>query len=169
MSDRSDLVRDIIAAAGGEVVGRIRMQKIAYLLDRLGMKVGLDFAYHHYGPYSEEITIALERARWLDKSIDEEERPSQSGYYSIFRSKNGAAGRPEQLGRLGGDRAAEMIELINGETSVVAELAATIYWLQEEEQVEDWRTELRRRKPVKATVDNVAKAEALLEGLGAKI
>lgn len=165
MTDRSDLIRDIVAAAGGEVVGRIRMQKIAYLLDRLGMNAGLDFSYHHYGPYSEDVTIALERAKWADKFIDEEERPSQSGYYSIFRSTNGAAARPEQVGELTGDRAAAMIDRIKRETSVVAELAATIHWLREEEQVEDWRIELKRRKPIKATDDNIEKAERLLEDI----
>ena len=37
------LVADIVAAAGGRLVSRIRLQKIAYLLDQLGAKSGQGF------------------------------------------------------------------------------------------------------------------------------
>jgi hypothetical protein len=34
------VVADIVAAAGGRLVSRIRLQKLAYLLDQLGAKSG---------------------------------------------------------------------------------------------------------------------------------
>ena len=48
---------------------------------------------------------------------------------------------------------------------MIAELAATIHWLKERERIEDWKTELKRRKPTKATEDNIDKAFKLLSDL----
>jgi uncharacterized protein YwgA len=48
------LVRD----AGGRIVGRTRLQKVAYLLTVTGLEEGFAFAYKHYGPYSEELATA---------------------------------------------------------------------------------------------------------------
>ena len=51
-NEPEDRVADIVVAAGGRLVSRVRLQKVAYLLDKLGAKSGFSFAYHHFGPYS---------------------------------------------------------------------------------------------------------------------
>ncbi len=48
-------VAAIIRDAGGEVVGRTRLQKTAYLLDVAGYGDGFEFRYRHFGPYSDEV------------------------------------------------------------------------------------------------------------------
>jgi hypothetical protein len=50
----------------------------------------------------------------------------------------------------------------------VLELAATIDWLASQEQVSDWRSELVRRKGVKAERSRVERAERLLHDLNMK-
>jgi hypothetical protein len=40
MTEREDIVSAVIAAAGGELIGRVRLQKTVYLLDRLGLDSG---------------------------------------------------------------------------------------------------------------------------------
>jgi uncharacterized protein YwgA len=57
------LVKAVFQAADGEIVGRIRIQKIFYLLEQLGMGGGIWFSYHHYGPYSEELSLAMSTRR----------------------------------------------------------------------------------------------------------
>ena len=63
MTTPDNLIAEVLAAAGGEIVGRIRLQKIFYLLDQMGMASGLVFHYHHYGPYSLHLDNALDPAQ----------------------------------------------------------------------------------------------------------
>ena len=50
MQEREKAVADIVAATGGRLVSRVRLQKLAYLLDQLGARSGFNYIYHHYGP-----------------------------------------------------------------------------------------------------------------------
>lgn len=50
-------------------------------------------------------------------------------------------------------------------TTVILELAATINWIRTRERVADWRSEVRVRKPLKATEPNLRRAQALLDDL----
>ena len=52
----------VVEQAGGEVRGKVRLQKLVYLLSQIGVNTGYTFAYHHYGPYSEQLTEAVEDA-----------------------------------------------------------------------------------------------------------
>jgi hypothetical protein len=51
-------------------------------------------------------------------------------------------------------------------SATVLELAATIHWLAFIEEIEDWRSELRRRKGVKTEQGRADSALALLGELG---
>ena len=52
MIDRhTSLLAALLHAAGAEIIGAIRLQKIVYLLEQLGMGGEFWFSYHHYGPY----------------------------------------------------------------------------------------------------------------------
>ena len=43
MKEREDIVAAVVEAAGGTLIGRVRLQKAVYLLDRLGLESGLSF------------------------------------------------------------------------------------------------------------------------------
>lgn len=53
-----DTVLLIVAANGGEVEGRTRMQKLAYFAG-LGLRASLEHRVHYYGPYSSRVEDAL--------------------------------------------------------------------------------------------------------------
>jgi len=166
MSQRENLIRDVLFAAGGSIVGRIRIQKVFYLLNQLGLKGDFRFSYHHYGPYSEDLSQAIDRAHYLDKSIKEIEKDTTDGRasYSIFElAKNEDA--PAKVGALELEAAQGLIATMKSATSVVIELAATIHWLREKEKVGNWRAELKRRKPSKADDATIDKALTLLKQL----
>ncbi len=167
MRQHKGLIKDILSASGGEIIGRIRMQKIVYLLEQCGLGAGFDFSYHHYGPYSEELTTAIERARFLEKSVSEESFPvsDTGGFYSVYTLSGRQKTEPEGVGDLDIAHAKKAVERIKKESSMIAELAATIHWLKKRERVEDWRKELKRRKPTKATGENIDKAIKLLSDL----
>lgn len=165
MSGERSLLPDILRAADGKIVGRIRMQKIVYLLEQMGMKSGFRFSYHHYGPYSEELASALDVARLFDGEINEEEERVDWGAYSVFTLADSNRPIPGKIGALDWEQVRSAITAMKAETSVVIELAATIHWLKHKENVDDWRTELKVRKPNKADNLRITKAETLLRTL----
>ena len=55
-------VAGIVRDAGSRIVGRTRLQKVAYLLSVTGLEDGLPFVYKHYGPYSEDLATAARDA-----------------------------------------------------------------------------------------------------------
>jgi hypothetical protein len=85
----------LIQAAGGEVVGKIRLQKEVYLLDQIGLQSGFPFEYHHYGPYSEMLAEQVEDDivfRRLDAIPNR--RMSDGVPYVIYRASRPGNGDP---------------------------------------------------------------------------
>ena len=164
-----------VALNGGELIGRTRLQKTIYLLDRCGAEFGLPFEYCRYGPYSFELVGGLNDAL-ADERIDVEERPGRHKVrYAVFRTD---AERPETLGNLPADRAVSLLGRMKYVSDFVLELAATVVFLRDE-----WHyfgkdkvvaanamgaavEETKRRKALKATPDRLEKALALLRDLG---
>ena len=100
MKEREDVVAAVLAAAGGELTGRVRLQKAVYLMDRLGLESGFSFDYHHYGPFSRDLDNATADAKAFGLVEEEfERRQSDGATYSIFRLKGQP--KPEAYGRLG--------------------------------------------------------------------
>jgi hypothetical protein len=84
---------EIVRDAGGLIVGRTKLQKVAYLLELAGLGEGFDFRYRHYGPYSEDLATAIHVAGAFD-FVTEEERPANwGGTYSIYRATSAAGER----------------------------------------------------------------------------
>jgi uncharacterized protein len=157
------LIEEVFEASDGLIVGRIRLQKIFYLLEQLGLKSGLRFSYHHYGPYSEELSHNLVIAEIIDGIIIEETASTAFGAtYSIYKSAKSPVEPVRTVGEIPVDTARSVLEIMKRSTSVVIELAATIYWLKHEEKVDDWKIELKNRKPGKATEANMSVALKLL-------
>lgn len=165
MKDRTELISLVMDAADGEVVGKIRMQKIFYLLEQLGLNADLPFSYHHYGPYSEDLARSLDYAEVVDNALREEPRHTASGSTFIAYLLQKPAPLSEKIGNMQKQVAKNYITEMKKETSVVIELSATIHWLKNKEKITDWQTELKRRKTSKAEPALVSRAEALLEKL----
>ena len=160
-------VADIVSAAGGRLVSRIRLQKIAYLLDSLGGKSGFGYVYHHYGPYSRDLDSAILDAEAFELVEEKfEYRRVDGARYSIFESKPAEHAHKfsylvdEKLRKVAG-------ELAQIDTTVL-ELAATAHWLSEEELIADWKKEIVRRKGSKTADGRLEKAIDLLRHVGLK-
>jgi uncharacterized protein YwgA len=164
MTDAEQLVAEVVSLAGGKVAGRVRLQKIFYLLDQLGLKSGLRYAYHHYGPYSSDLTEAISDAIAF-KMIDERTERRRDGVgYSVYST---CRDRPaKSLGSL--DLSVAQIALLKMQpaSATVLELAATAHWLKHMEKLENWKAELVRRKGVKTESGRTEAALSLLSELG---
>ncbi len=165
MTDNTEKVALVLQAAEGQIVGRIRFQKIFYLLEQLDIRSGFDFSYHHYGPYSEDLSIAIDRTSLVDGLIKEVKKEAGDYYYSVYSSQS-HIDPPNQIGGLTWEKVCEYVRTMKAESSMVLEIAATIHWLQLKEKVADWKTELKNRKGSKAEDSRIEKALNLLGQLG---
>jgi hypothetical protein len=139
-----------IRNAGGVLVGRTRLQKVAYLTQLAGLSNGLRFAYRHYGPFSDDLAHGIEIASALGIVREEEQQAAWGGWYSIYRTECG----PEP----GAEERAAFVQRASEIGAIEVELAATAAFLSQHEHVSDPWAETARRKPEKAAGGRLAKA-----------
>jgi len=158
-------IADIVNAVGGRLVSRIRLQKIAYLLDQLGAESGFDYTYHHYGPYSRDLDSAILDAEAFDLIKEGfAYRQSDGARYSIFSYEDDP--NTYEFSYLHDERLRHVAKRMAAVNVTVLELAATAHWLAEYEKVGDWKTEIRRRKGSKTEGGRLDEATNLLAEIG---
>jgi hypothetical protein len=146
-----DRITRIVRDAGGRIVGRTRMQKVAFLLEITGLGEGFRFEYKHYGPYSEELTDAAKMAASFGLLVVSEHQTSWGGWYSTYETREGGT-----IASV--DRAALASEAIKLD-SLDLELAATAAYLAFEGYDDPW-LETEKRKPEKSADGRLERAKA---------
>ena len=141
----------IIQDAGGELVGRTRLQKVTYLAQLAGFRHEFNFEYRHYGPFSEDLAVGMEIASALGPVKEEECQAEWGGRYSIYRLR-------KPLPPANADRSA-FIQRAKKIGAIELELAATAAFLFAAENVADPWAETARRKPEKAAHGRLEKAK----------
>jgi len=159
-------VPSLIQAAGGEIVGKIRLQKVVYLLDQMGLQSGFSFDYHHYGPYSEMLAEQVDDDVIFGRLTASKGRRVRDGVpYVIYKASS--RGNGERLDtHLSADRIHKALIDMQNRSATELELAATIHWLAFAENQKDWRGELVRRKGAKTQDGRDKQALDLLKSLG---
>lgn len=165
MRDQTELVVALIAANGGEIVGKTRLQKTVYLLDACGLNSEFEFEYHNFGPFSSDLALETDAAISLGL-IKSEKRPGfHEVPYTVFTSVPGVTVKDIDAFKISDPQ--EKLELLEQYSAIVLELASSLQYLKEKigdrGEIEHWVTRL---KPLKATPERLAKSWALLEGLG---
>ncbi|QTN97843.1 hypothetical protein J8E27_06020 [Brucella sp. 458] len=145
----------ILRAAGGSVVGRTKFQKIAYLLTAAGFEDEFVFEYKHYGPYSEELSTALEFANLLSIIHEEKRATNWGGRYSIYSVANGEEEH---------DNRTRLARMAKNADAILLELAATALFLKKNGVDAPW-DETERRKPEKSTDGRLDQAKQLYQRL----
>ena len=88
MVDTYDFVHLALLAVGGEIRGKTKLQKTVYFLGVLtGQLDVLGYRPHFYGPYSDEVTDAIERLKalgFVDENIRGGGAVNQLGF-EVFR------------------------------------------------------------------------------------
>lgn len=135
----------IVDGAGGQLIGRTRLQKVACLATLAGFLDEFAFEYRHYGPYSEELAGSMEIAAALGFVQEQEAKAEWGGWYSIYRTT-------EQTPReVDAERARFLVEAARI-SPIQLELAATAAFLHATEGLDAkaaW-AETEARKPDKA-------------------
>lgn len=147
----------IIRDAGGSLVGRTRLQKVAYLVQLAGFGDEFDFEYRHYGPFSEDLARGIDIATAFGQVKEVEKQAAWGGRYSVFSLNEPAD--PTDRGR------AAFVQKAKEVNAVELELAATAAFLYVVEKKADPWTETSRRKPEKAKDGRLDRAKAAYEAL----
>ena len=152
LQESIDEIVDIVACAGGELIGRTRLQKTVFLLSSMGLSERkFHFSYKHYGPFSDSLASMADIAQLFGGLEEVQQRSSWGGTYSVFRTKakqrNGSSAARLQV-----------IEISKNANAIDLELAATAAFLASEGCEDPW-AETASRKPEKR--DRIATAKAL--------
>lgn len=159
-------VPSLVLAAGGEIVGKIRLQKVVYLLDQMGLDSGFSYEYFHYGPYSEDLAEQVEDDVVFGYLAANKRRRVSDGVPYVSYSAE-SSGEGESLGtHMPTGRVHSALVEMQRRSATVLELAATIHWLATIEGISDWKTELIRRKGSKTHNGRDGQALDLLRILG---
>ena len=126
----------LVAASDGKVDHRIRIQKEAFLIQWLGLPLFEDvhFTYHHFGPYSRELSEVLHEAvtsGLLEEHVDQVEGVTKYAYELTRRGAELVQRSPVS------DSLAEVVRGLNQDPWRALELAATALYLQAEESLDD--------------------------------
>jgi len=155
--DYAQRAAEIVRDAGGHIVGRTRLQKIAFVLEAAGLGGGFPFRFKHYGPYSEQLAEAAQTARIFGLMHEKETMANWGGLYSTYYTLLQADPHTPDARR----RIAH--EMVNAD-AVELELAATALYLAFERVPDPWG-ETARRKPDKAEGGRLERARQLYEQL----
>lgn len=155
-SGKSDAqkVAAIVSAAGGRLVGRTRLQKLAYFLEQAGLGSGFQFRYRHFGPYSEDIALATRDATLMGIVEEAENSAAWGGTYSVYTTRLPTMN----------DARHDFAKIAAAANAVELELAATAAFLSKEGHFDPWN-ETARRKPDKSSAGRLEKAKELYRQL----
>lgn len=148
----------IVKDAGGELVGRTRLQKVAYFLELAGLGDGFEFSYRQFGPYSEDLAEAIDVAQAFHLVEEKEQIAAWGGRYSVFTSKNRVQSQ-DQTAR------AQFIQAAAKQSALALELAATAAYLKAVEGCSTPWEETQKRKPTKTGGNRLAEAREVYKHL----
>jgi len=150
--DRKEPVR-IVSAADNELVGRVRLQRTAFLLDLAGLGSGYRFRYKHYGPFSEELDSAVDLAPLFYDFREDLVQSDWGGTHSVFTSGARYKGNDD-------DAYKKLVSIAKRADPIALELAAAAAYFANERHQDPWG-ETKRRKPEKAANGRLDEAKAL--------
>ena len=133
-----------------------RLQKIACLIELAGATLGFNFAYHLYGPYSEQLDVAVSDASALGLVRIEPKQAAWGGRYSFLFGFTGS--------RSGTKFNFQVSYAAAKADSVELELAVTAAFLAANGNPNAWDAGAVRKK-AKATPTRLANAKALYHAL----
>lgn len=153
----------------GELRGRVRLHKIGYLLQQRGFAplAQLDFSYHHYGPYSDQLAGVLEQATFSEL-VHEVEQRSETGHRNYVYRPNREHPDLQYLQLDDADRAElrKVADVTRWAKWRTLELAATVIYLERNLELSRAAAMERALLQKPQCVDFRAQAEELLAKLG---
>jgi len=150
----------IAAHPNRELIGRTRLQKEVWFLQRLGMPTDYEFRIHHFGPYSDGVQADISVLTAFGLVQEDVKANSDGNCYSVFRASMGANGLPSMTDF---ERA---ITTLNKADATILELAATFDAYRTFGLTDEAATNATRvKKGAKCDGDNLDRARSLVSSL----
>ncbi|MCQ3951089.1 MAG: hypothetical protein DPW14_14880 [Planctomycetes bacterium] len=152
----------IVAHPEKKIVGRTRLQKTIWLLQRLGLPTGYSYKTYFYGPYSEDLHAELGLLQRFEIVTEDPKEARDGSPYFIIQAKD-----TDHLPSLP-DNLTKALKTISGtDDTTILELAATYdaFRSQGSDHAEAIER-LRRKKGAKCEGGREDKALQLLAKLG---
>lgn len=127
--------------------GRIKLQKIIYILQQKGVDFDLDFKYALYGPYSEDLQLEID---FLADISFLEERKDGANNYVYFLNE---AFKPKLKVDKQTSGEFELANFLVSKESQLLEVTATIYYLKNK-KYDDERSICEKIKSLKPNLSN---------------
>ncbi len=117
---RMERLQSFFSVCGGEINGRKKVHKLVYLGQALGISLGQDFIFHHYGVYSPGLSNDLRQAEnW---GILTEEKTGVSYRYQLKEEYSGLNDEINSEKR-------RIIRTLNKRSPAVLEVLSTVIYL----------------------------------------
>lgn len=114
----------------GKIKGRKKMHKIVYLLQHLGHDFGCEYIYCHYGPYSPQLQLKLDRMS--QQGIISEEMISGTYEYSSSTRGLGMCDALEKADIVDKFQVSlDLLRVLNCKDTNLLELASTVIFVKE--------------------------------------
>ena len=123
----------VIASSDG-IVGRKKLQKIVYILKKLGYRFEEKFTFHFYGPYSEELSIRVEELTNLGFISETKEQKSNYYQYRYEVTERGKQFLEQAPAKLTIDD--ELTTMLKNQSSRFLELVSTMLYFDDLEKEE---------------------------------
>lgn len=119
----------------GEIVGRKKLQKMLFILKKLNFPFREKYAFHFFGPYSEELTLQIEELDNL--GFIEEVKEKQGGYhqYRYQLSESGQQFLENFEFKL--PELEDLVSFLNEQSSRFLELVATAFYFDHLDELEN--------------------------------
>jgi len=142
----------IVFDADKSLVGRTRLQKLACLFELAGVGAEFSFSYHHYGPYSKELSVSVDDASAIGLLEETVTKKSWGEYSSYQVAENSDLSAEYSAVR------SQLASIAKSAGNVEFELAVTAAFISARGIERPW-DEVRKRKPLKA--DKIPAAKQL--------
>lgn len=155
---------ELVDAANGEIETRIKIQKLAYLLEAQGFPEfkSCKFFYHNYGPYSRELSDTLHFATSAGLLIEEKSAVADGINKYIYKLTEAGRSFLKESGRAS-EPFVKLISRLQTHNWRALELAATVRYLELAESLSDRTTAFSAALELKPETKQYTKeAEAIL-------
>ncbi|MCL4552966.1 MAG: hypothetical protein M1305_05375 [Candidatus Marsarchaeota archaeon] len=121
---RLTMLREMVQEAGGRIVGRKKLHKLAYICQRAGTDLGQSFTFHLYGMYSPSLADDLRMGEAWGVLV-EDDVPGE-GY--VITQGDGEL-RPDTTELQGDPHGFSLVRQLASQPPIVLEVLTTILYL----------------------------------------
>lgn len=124
LNDHAKLMQAVLA--GGEIVGRKKLQKMIYIAKKMEFPFHERFQFHFYGPYSEELTLRVEEL--CNMGFISEWKEKKGGYYQYRYSLTDTGKEFLSMNEVDMPMLAGFLADMNGQNARFLELVSTVLY-----------------------------------------